>query len=151
MSVDVKTSIEINRPCGEVAAFTNGPDNAPKWYVNIQTMKWQTNPPLQLGSKCAFVAHFLGRRMEYVYEVVHYDPLKRLVMRTADGPFPMETSYTYQELGSNRTQVNLRNRGKPAGFSKLMSPLMSIAMRRANNKDLALLKKIIESRTSDKT
>jgi hypothetical protein len=38
----------------------------------------------------------------------------------------------------------LRNRGEPAGFSKVAAPLMASAMRRANAKDLRLLKRILE-------
>jgi hypothetical protein len=41
----------------------------------------------------------------------------------------------------------LRNRGTPQGFSRLVSPLLSLAMRRANGHDLALLKVILEART----
>ena len=145
MAVDVKTRIEINRACEIVAAYTSNPDNAPEWYVNIKSIEWRTKPPLRLGSQCAFVAHFLGRRLAYVYEVVDYEPNRRLVMRTADGPFPMETTYIFQAVNPERTRVELQNRGVPTGFSKLASPLMSGAIKRANNKDLATLKKVIES------
>ncbi len=144
MDVDVLTEIEIARPCAEVAAYAADPDKAPDWYVNIKSVEWQTKPPLAVGSQIAFVAHFLGRRLAYTYEVIELDPPHKMVMRTADGPFLMETSYTWRPLDTDRTHMTLRNRGTPTGFSRLMMPFMTRAMRRANDKDLASLKNILE-------
>jgi hypothetical protein len=93
----------------------------------------------------AFVARFLGRRLAYTYEIVEYVPGQRLVMRTAEGPFPMETTYTWRADGPDRTGMTLRNRGEPAGFSRLLAPFVAMAMRRANRNDLAALKARLES------
>ena len=146
--VDVQTNIEINRPREEVSQYAADPDNVPHWYVNIKSVEWKTPRPAAIGSQIAFVAHFLGRRLEYTYEIVEYTPGERLVMRTAEGPFPMETSYVWESTSDSATRMTLRNRGRPTGFSLLMSPLMSFMMRRANRKDLALLKNILEGEQS---
>jgi len=144
MNVDVSTSIVINRPPETVSAYAANPDHAPAWYVNIKAVEWQTAPPVSQGSRVAFVAHFLGRRMAYIYEVVELAPGKRLVMRTAEGPFPMETSYTWEKTPEGGTRMTLRNRGTPSGFSRWLAPFLVGAMRRANRKDLAALKKRLE-------
>lgn len=94
----------------------------------------------------AFVAHFLGRRLAYSYEIVEFVPGRKLVMRTAQGPFPMETTYAWEPAGRTSTRMTLRNRGEPSGFSKLAAPFMAGAMRRANTKDLARLKALLEGR-----
>jgi len=146
MSVDVQTETTIARPVEVVAAYATDPTNAPEWYANIEAVEWQTEPPVRVGSKVAFVARFLGRRLAYSYEFVELVPGERLVMRTAQGPFPMETTYTWQPTSEGTTRMALRNRGEPSGFSKVTAPFMAAAIRRANRKDLAALRRILESR-----
>lgn len=144
MAVDVTTQIVINRPRTEVAAYASNPDNVRAWYANIKAVEWRTNPPVQVGSRVAFVASFLGRRLAYTYEIVELVAGERLVMRTAEGPFPMETCYTWTTVADGVTRMSLRNSGMPAGFSRWLAPFMQMAMRRATQKDLRLLKEILE-------
>lgn len=145
MSVDVQVETTINRSPAEVSAYSGDPSNAPAWYSNIKSVVWRTEPPLGVGSRVDFVAQFLGRRLAYTYEVAEWVPGERLVMRTADGPFPMETTYTWGPAGEGGTRMTLRNRGTPAGFSRVAGPVMVRAMRRATTKDLARLKQLLES------
>lgn len=142
--VNVVTEQLIERPCRAVSDFAADPDSVPRWYVNIRSVVWETSPPAEVGSRIAFVAQFLGRRMEYTYEIVEFVPGERMVMRTVEGPFPMETSYRWESVAENVTRMSLRNRGRPTGFSALMSPLMAVMIRRANRKDLTKLKEIME-------
>jgi uncharacterized protein YndB with AHSA1/START domain len=144
--VDVLTETVIRRPVAEVAAYAGNPTNAPDWYANIASVEWQTPPPVAVGSRMDFVASFLGRRLAYTYEVTELVPGERLVMRTAQGPFPMETTYTWESLDAGATRMTLRNRGRPGGFSALVAPFMTGAIRRANRKDLAALRSRLESR-----
>jgi uncharacterized protein YndB with AHSA1/START domain len=148
MAVDVTTEIVIDVPLATVSALAADPDNAPKWYVNIKVVEWKTPKPLSLGSQVAFIAEFLGRRLVYTYEIVSCVPGQRLVMRTAEGPFPMETEYTWTPTQNGGTRMTLRNHGNPTGFSKLVAPFIARAMRRANQKDLARLKQLLEPQAS---
>lgn len=151
MNVDVSTHTVIRRPRQQVASFAANPDNVPAWYANITSVEWKTPPPLRVGSRVAFVARFLGRRIAYTYEIVELTPGERLVMRTAEGPFPMETTYVWERTAEGHTRMTLRNRGTPAGFSRLVAPFMAMAVRRANRKDLALLKALLENMPDDRT
>ena len=143
--VDVVTEIEIERPRAEVAAYASDPDTAPRWYRNIESVQWETPPPLAIGSRIAFVARFLGRRLSYTYEVRELVPAERLVMSTTEGPFAMETTYAWADTPDGGTFMTLRNRGEPAGFTRLGGPMMAMAMRRANWNDLREIKRILEA------
>ncbi|MDQ3734639.1 MAG: SRPBCC family protein [Actinomycetota bacterium] len=145
MAVDVLTEIEIRRPRAEVSAYVSDPDNATTWYENITSVEWETEKPAVVGSRIAFVAQFLGRRLAYTYEVREIIPGERFVMSTAQGPFPMETTYTWEDAGDGATRMTLRNRGEPSGFAKVGAPVMAAQMRRANGKDLLKLKQILEA------
>lgn len=146
MSVDVVTEIIIRRPREQVASYASNPNNAPQWHGNIKSVDWKSAPPLRVGSRLAFVAQFLGRQLTYSYEIVELLPSERLVMRTSEGPFAMETSYTWETITDGSTRMILRNRGNPTGFAKLVAPLKARAMRKANQRDLARLKSILEQR-----
>lgn len=143
--VDVKVEIVIARPRDVVAAYAAEPDTATTWYVNIKTVDWKTPRPLAVGSQFVFTAQFLGRKLTYTYEVVELVPDRRFVMRTAQGPFPMETTYEWDDAGPGATRMTLRNRGEPSGFAGVAAPMMAMAMRRANTKDLERLKEILEA------
>jgi ligand-binding SRPBCC domain-containing protein len=145
MPVDILTEIEIDRPRSVVAAFASDPDNATSWYENIKAVEWKSPKPVAVGARIAFVANFLGRRLAYTYEVKELVAGARFVMATSEGPFPMETTYTWEDRPSGGTRMTLRNCGEPSGFTKVAAPLMSSAMRRANRKDLAKLKAILEA------
>jgi hypothetical protein len=145
MPVEVQTEIVIDRLRADVAAFAMDPDAATSWYENIESVEWETAKPLAVGSRIVFTARFLGRRLAYTYEVRELIPDARFVMSTAQGPFPMETTYTWEDTPSGGTRMTLRNRGEPSGFANVAAPMMARAMRRANRKDLARLKSILES------
>jgi len=145
--IDVLTEIIINCPRSIVSEYAANPDNAPEWYVNIKSAEWQTPKPLNNGSKVAFKAQFLGKQLSYIYQISEYIVGERLVMKTADGPFPMETTYTWESVDGNKTRMTLRNQGNPNGFSVLFAPFMSLMMRRAYNKDLERIKYLLENRT----
>lgn len=145
VGVDVCVETTIDRPVGVVAAFAGDPFNAPDWYADIKPVDWQTAPPVAIGSRVDFVAQFLGRRLAYTYEVVELELDHLLVMRTVDGPFPMQTIYTWREVGERSTRMTQRNQGKSSGFARATAPMMELAVRRATTKDLMRLKVLLES------
>jgi hypothetical protein len=146
MAVNVRTDIDIALPRAEVAAFAADPDNAPEWYANIKQVTWESARPLAVGSRVEFVADFLGRRLVYTYEVKEWVPGDRFVMATAEGPFPMQTTYTWRDGPDGGTTMELHNEGEPSGFASIAAPVITLAMKRENRKDLRRLKELLESR-----
>jgi hypothetical protein len=139
------TEIEIARPREEVAAYAADPDNATSWYENIESVERELREPFAVGSRVTFVARFLGRRLRYTYGVRELVPGKRLVMSTTEGPFPMETTYIWEDRPAG-TRMTLRNRGQPRGVWSIASPFIARGVRRANERDLMRLKAILERR-----
>ncbi len=144
MDVDVTVSTVIDRPRDVVAAYAFDPANAPVWYRRISSVEWRTPPPARIGSELDFVARFMGRRLAYTYVIRELAPGERLVMSTAQGPFPMETTYRLEDMGAS-TRMSLRNRGRPGGVWRLFAPVMAASVRRATSGDLAELKRILET------
>jgi uncharacterized protein YndB with AHSA1/START domain len=144
VTVDIQCEATIARPRREVSAYASDPDNATSWYANIKAVEWETPRPPAVGSRVAFVATFLGRRLTYTYEIRELAPGERLVMSTAEGPFPMETTYTWEDAGPGATRMTMRNRGEPSGFAKVGAPMMARQMRRAMSKDLERLSAILQ-------
>jgi uncharacterized membrane protein len=144
-NVDVLTTILIARPREIVAEYAADPDHAAAWYENIKSVVWRTDKPLREGTRLTFHARFLGRTLDYTYEVSSYVPGLQLVMHTADGPFPMETTYQWDDAPNGQTRMTLRNQGAPSGFSSVVAPIMEPAMSRANRKDLRRLKALLEA------
>jgi uncharacterized protein YndB with AHSA1/START domain len=143
-TVDVEVHTIIDRPRREVAAYCCDPANVTAWYANIKAVQWETDPPVAIASRFRFTSEFLGRPMSYTYEVVDFVPAQRFVMRSERSPFPMETTYTWEDAEAGGTWMTLRNRGAPTGFAGLATPLLASAIRRATTKDLAQLKAILE-------
>jgi uncharacterized protein YndB with AHSA1/START domain len=104
MSVDVETELTIDRHRPDVAAYATDPDRAPEWYANIESAELETARPVAVGSRMRFVARFMGRQLAYTYRVEEPVPNQRLVMRTDEGPFPMETTYTWTDAGPARRE-----------------------------------------------
>ena len=142
--VDVLTEIQIKCRKEKVADYASNPDNATEWYENIKSIEWKTSKPLALGSRIAFVANFMGKKLSYTYEIVELISGKKLRMKTVEGLFPMETTYTWEIVDDKTTLMTLRNSGNPKGFSILVAPLIAVMMKKANKKDLNKIKEILE-------
>lgn len=148
MTVDVEVHTTIGRPRPQVAAYCCEPANITAWNANILAVQWDSASSVEVGSRLHFTSGFLGRRLEYTYEVVELVPDERFVMRSDRSPFRMETTYLWSDDENGGTWMTVRNRGEPTAFAGLAAPLLATAVRRATAKDLARLKSILEANLS---
>ena len=144
MALDITAERFIRREQATVAAFALDPANDPAWIGGIKTVRLLGEPPLRQGSRVARVAHFLGKRIEYVNEVVALDPPHRLAMRSVAGPFPMAITYEFAAAPGG-TRARIRVQGDAAGFYRLATPLLAAMVRRSVARDLRTLARLMEA------
>jgi hypothetical protein len=144
VAIDVTAEATVARRREEVAAFAMEAENDTRWIGGISHAHRLTPGPTTVGTRVERVAHFLGRRVEYVMEVVELIPNERIVMRSIKSPFPMRVTYSFEERDAV-TVARVRVQGGPEGFYKLAGSLMAPAVRRNIQADVKRLKEIIES------
>ena len=148
MAINVRAELLINKPKDQVAAYATNPHNDPLWVSGIVESKMLTDPPLALGSRVERVASFMGKRIQYILEVVEWEPGSRMGMHSIKGPFPMDVTYEFEEAPSEMVELGtlarIRVKGEASGFFKLASPLLAQAVKRSIGKDLKNLKEIME-------
>ncbi len=149
MAVDVKAEVVINRSRNEVAGYAMNPDNDPVWISGITEARMLTDPPVGQGTQVERIAYFMGKRIEYVLEVVEHDPNARLAMRSIKGPLPMVVDYEFEESNEG-TLARIRVRGEAGGFYKLAGPMLSRGVKRNITKDLKILKGLLESQSGER-
>jgi uncharacterized membrane protein len=147
LALDVQVETVVARPRAEVAAYLFDWRNDTEWIGGISEARRVGDGAFGVGAHVARVARFLGMRIEYVNEVVELEPESRLAMRSVKGPFPMRVTYELDDAGAAGTRVRLRNEGGPSRAYGLVWPLLSRAVRRATQRDLDRLKRIIESQS----
>ena len=145
MPLDVTAETEIARSADEVAAYAFDPANDTAWTSGIKAAEIITEPPVRQGSRVRRVATFLGRRIDYVMEVVALEPGRRMAMHAIESPFPMDVTYEFQPLGPDRTRARIRVQG--AGRYRFAARLLAAVVRRSITKDVRALKRITESRS----
>ena len=145
MSTDVCAERSIGRPSGEVAAHAMDPANDLTWIGGLREAEVLTDGPVGPGTRVRRVAGFLGRKIEYVNEIVEHDPPRRLVMRSVKAPFPMTVTYEFESAdGGAATRASVRVQGDAGGFYRLAAPLLSAQVRRSVAADLRRLKEHLE-------
>jgi uncharacterized protein YndB with AHSA1/START domain len=145
MKIDITAEVRVARPPGEVAAYMTDPANDPEWIGSVSEARLEGEPPVRPGSRVARAAGFLGKRIEYVNEVVALDA-KHLDMRSVVAPFPMHITYSFVADGDGGTTVRNRVRGEAGGFFAVFGPLLAPMVKRSVQKDLERLRDVLEAR-----
>jgi hypothetical protein len=143
MAVDVRPSVLVHRPPGEVAAFMFDPVNDLRWTGGITSSTPAQPGPLVEGATVERTAKFLGRRFTYGYVVTRHEP-DRLLELKVDRPFPMIVRYELQPQPDG-TLVSIHATGNPGGFFRWATPLMARQVRGSITADLQRLRTCLEN------
>jgi uncharacterized membrane protein len=141
LTTDVSVERRIERPREEVAAYAADWRNDEEWIGALDEVRLVQDDPPQV----ARVASFLGKKIEYVNEVVEHEPGRRLVMRSVKAPFPMTVTYEFEDAGEGGSLMRIRTQGDASGFYRVAGPLLSRAVKRGLERDLGLLKQRLEA------
>ena len=144
MSTDVQVETVIQQPRELVAGYATDWRNDLTWIGALSEVRQVTDGPFGVGTQVERVASFLGKRIEYVNEIVELVPSERLVMRSVKAPFPITVIYEFEDADGG-TRMRIRTHGDASGFYKLAAPLMSGAVKRGIASDLARLKATLEA------
>jgi uncharacterized membrane protein len=145
VSTDVTVETVVARPRAELARYASDWRNDPSWIGGVSEARQVTDGPFGVGAQVLRVASFLGRRIEYVTEVVEHEPGSRLAMRAVRGPFPLDVVYEFEDAADAGTRMRIRARGDASGFYRLAGPLLARAVRRSIAGDLERLKGLLEA------
>ena len=143
MALDETAEIHISHPADEVAAYMFDPANDPRWISGISEAEALGATPVSVGSRVRRRASFLGRRIDYVMEVVALDPGRRLAMHAVEAPMPMDVTYEV-EPATQGAIARVRVQGDAGGFYRLAGPLVSAQVGRSIGGDVKRLKGILE-------
>lgn len=143
MELDVLAAIDIARPPEAVAAYEFDAANDPTWIGGVRTAEHLTDGPIGLGSRVRRVGSFLGRPIEWVMDIVEYEPGRRLAMHAVKSPFPMDVTYELAPSGAG-THATIRIRGEASGVYGFLGPLTPMMVRRSVQSDLGRLRRAIE-------
>ena len=146
--MEVTAETVIYRPRPDVASFAMNPDNDTRWIGGIVHARSLSDPPLSKGTRVERTAKYLGKRIEYVNEVVEHDPVGMLVMRSVSGPFQMTIRYQFEESPGG-TLARIQVQGEAGGFFKVAGPVLAQMVKRNVTKDLKTLKQLLESEAGD--
>ncbi len=141
--IEVRVSIDVKPPPDTVFDFWADWTNNPKWQLGQKSCTWTSEPPLKLGSTYDQVARFMGRPIVSSFEVVEYEPGRKLRIKTFKSTLPLDIAREVFPGPDGGTTLNATIRGAPTGLMKLFNPFAKRMVVRNINQDYARLKELL--------
>jgi len=142
---EIHTSIEIERPAEIVFDYVADMANNPSWQRGQQRCTWTSEPPIAIGSTYDQEASFLGKAIVSSFEVVEFEPGRRIRIVSTAGTMAIDVTRTVEPLGDDRCRVGATVLGDPPGVLRLLGPLLSPLVRRSVAGDYKRLKTNLEA------
>jgi len=145
-TLEYKNTIEINKPVEIVFNYLSTHENHKYIFKANIDCRQITEGPMGVGTKVSNIASFLGNRMEEHFEIVTFEKNRKIAKKTLPGStHPNEDCFIFTALDEDRTQLELHIIGWPKGILKHLLFIVRPLFKKAVNKDLKNLKKLVET------
>lgn len=144
MITRLNLTIQIYRPLQQVFTFVTTPENDFQWQYSTLASDRISGEAIGVGTLFRTVAHFMGRRIESIYEVTEFEVDKKYGFTSVSGPVDSHTLYTF-EMIHIRTKINISTEMNPRGVLKTANPIDERKFRKQHQENLALLKNLLET------
>jgi carbon monoxide dehydrogenase subunit G len=130
------------RDPGAVFDYLSRFDSAAEWDPGIASAKMLTPEPVGLGSRFALVARFVGREVPLDYEIVEFDPGRRVVLRAENGSIRSTDTISFHAEGSG-TRVVYDALLEAKRARRFAEPVLGIVFRRIADRAAAGLRRAL--------
>lgn len=134
----------IEQPIAKVFSFLANPENETQWQTDLVEAKLTSDGPIGVGATGRDVRTFMGRETVTTWQVTAFEPNQKIVFKVIAGPMPFEGAYLF-EVVDGATRFTYRVQSETPGFAKLFAPLISRIIKSQGQKQMAALKRALES------
>ena len=145
--IQITSSISIYRPATMVFDFISSAANDFEWQYGTLASGPVSSEPRRVGATFRTIGHLMGNRMQGTFEITHYEANHRYGFKSLTGPLHLNTLYTL-ETENGRTRVHASTQASPANMLNASERGMEKYMQKQLREDLAMLKGILEARSS---
>jgi uncharacterized protein YndB with AHSA1/START domain len=141
--MEFTNEVTIKRPVRDVFAYLADFENVPEWNYAITQTRKTSDGPVGVGTRYV-QTRSIPRPGDEAFEVITYEPEKRLAIRGDIGPFHGVIAYELEPVGvvtrvMNRVELEAR------GVARLAVPLAGGRVRDAVAANLGELRELLEA------
>ena len=141
-----KVAVHISRPLDEVFEFVGDVRNRPSWDDSVDTEELTSPEPIGRGTTVRTRLTSMGRQYEYTWTIVEHEPPHALKVESTSGPFPTTLVFHFDGRDGG-TLVEASVTGRPAGFMRLLEPMIARTTQKNLDRGYGRLKRLLETGT----
>ena len=141
--------IDIYRSLRDVFSFVVKPENDFHWQYGTLMSTQISKGEMKVGALFQAVGHFMGRRMEVMYEVMEFEPNKKYGFKSKSGSMQSYTLYTF-DVVKHSTRMHAFVQIDPGNPWKPSDTATARTVKKQYRENLALLKGILETSSTEK-
>ena len=140
----LELSTHIYRPLPQVFTFVATPENDFQWQYGTLASAQISSGEIGTGTLFRVVGHFMGRRIETVYEITAFAPNKIYGFKSVSGPVDSHMLYTFETFFGG-TKINLSTETDPRDLFKPDGAFAVKKFKKQYKENLAMLKSTLET------